>query len=416
MRWSFGLTLCLAVVMASAAAQVPASGIFNLHVEETAGIRRFGYPANARVPFPKGAMPDAMHARLLSNHAETPAQYTVESTWPDGSVQWLWVDFNASLAPHEEVSYQLEYGAGVKPEITPKGLKVAESPDAIQVGEMRFSKAGAPLLLSVKYRGEAIGRGPNGFAITDNAGASHDATSIDSLKFELLRRGPVYVVFRYSGQMHVDRDYSITFWLTIEMPNSKSWWKGIATVEDPAGRVRELSFHTPLALGPFPWIWDFGIGSWTYGTFKHQADSVILSQVVKRSGGSEWQILSGEKGHEQVYETTGGRRPLLAEGWGHIQNQRESLAFAVDGFGRQEGKYTIAIDGDGQAAFTFAPARPQTHHQFTLYEHFVAPPAAIGAVTNPVSMLNPLVVFCDRRQYIRSRLPVPPAAGIATSH
>jgi hypothetical protein len=185
-------------------------------------------------------------------------------------------------------------------------------------------------------------------------------------------------------------------------------------LEDPAGRIRQLSFHTPLALGPFPWIWDFGIGSWTYGTFKSHTDSVILSQLVKRPDGSQWQIRSGEKGHEQVYEIVGGRRPPIAEGWGHIQNQKEAVAFAIDGFGRQEGTYTIALDGDGQAAFAFAPARPLTHHQFTLYQHFVAPPAAIGAVTNPVSMLNPLAVFCERQQYASSGQP-PPAVA-ATPH
>jgi hypothetical protein len=194
--------------------------------------------------------------------------------------------------------------------------------------------------------------------------------------------------------MRVEGDHHVPFSLTIEMPNSKSWWKGIATLDDPTGRVREVSFHTPLALGPFPWIWDFGIGSWTYGTLQRPADSVILSQVVNLPNGSRWQILSGVKGHEQPYEEMGGRRPPVAEGWGHVQNQKEAVAFAVDDFGRQEGTYTIALDGEGQAAFEFAPARPLTHYHFTVYQHFVAPPAAIGAVTNPVSMLNPLVVYC----------------------
>jgi hypothetical protein len=268
----------------------------------------------------------------------------------------------------------------------------------------------------VKYRDEAIGQGPNGFAITDRAGALHEVASTDPLKFELLRSGPLYVVFRYSGRMHMDGDYRVPFSLTIEMPRSKSWWKGIATVEDPARRVLEVSFRTPLSLGPFPWIWDFGVGSWTYGTFQTHADSVILSQVVKTPNGSKWQIRSGEKGHEQPYEATGGRRPAIAEGWGHIQNQKEAVAFAVEDFGRQEGIYTIALDGDGQAAFTFAPAEALTHHRFTVYQHFVTPPAAIGAVTNPVAMMNPLAVFCDVEQYAKSGLSRPGDAGTAKSH
>jgi len=132
-----------------------------------------------------------------------------------------------------------------------------------------------------------------------------------------------------------------------------------------------------------------------------------LTQVIGPPNGSQWQIRSGEKGHEQSYEATGGSRPAVAEGWGHVQNQKEAVAFAVEGFGWQEGTYTIALDGNGQAAFTFAPARPLTRHQLTIYEHFVAPPAAIGAATSPVSMLNPLTVFCEREQYLKSRLPPP---------
>ena len=365
-------------------------------------------PPTRVFPFPKGHLLDGEHVRLVSNHVETPAQYNVESVWPDGSVQWLWVDFNASLGPHEETTYQLEYGKDVKPGIVPHAWTVSESADAIQVGDMRFSKTGAPLLLSVKYRDEAIGQGQNGFAITDSAGALHDASNAESLKFELTRSGPLYVVFRYSGRMSIDGQDSFLFSLTIELPRSKSWWKGIVTLEDSSGRVRALSMRTPMALGSFPWIWDFGTGSWTYGTFHSRADSVTLTQIVKFPNGSQWQIRSGEKGHEQLYEATGGRRPPVAEGWGHLQNQKEAIAFSVGEFGRQEGTYTFRLDGEGQTSFSFAPARPLTHHHFTIYQHFVTAPAAIGAVTSPVSMLNPLVVLLEREQYLRSGLPSPP--------
>ena len=37
-----------------------------------------------------------------------------------------------------------------------------------------------------------------------------------------------------------------------------------------------------------------------------------------------------------------------------------------------------------------------TQHRLTVYEHFVATPVAIGAATNPMAMLTPLVVSVDR--------------------
>ena len=91
----------------------------NLYVKETAGIRRFFYPVNARLPFPAGALSDAAGVRLLFDEAEVPMQHTTESRWPDGSVQWLAVDFNTSIGPTEMQTYSLEYGRGVTVEHCP---------------------------------------------------------------------------------------------------------------------------------------------------------------------------------------------------------------------------------------------------------------------------------------------------------
>ena len=379
----------------------------NIHVKETAGIRRSGYPVNVRIPFAKGSLPDATHARLLSNETEVPAQYAAESGWQDGSVQWLAVDFNTNIGPTEEQTYRLEYGEDVKAALQPRGLTLNETAEAVQVGNMRFSKTGVPLLLSANYRQEAMSSGRNGIAITDADGTLHDLTGVESLNVEIVKRGPLYVVLRYSGRMLVSTNYSVPFAITIEMPNSKSWCKVTATVQDPGKRLRELSFDTPFAFGSFPWVWDFGTYSWTYGSVRNRTDSVVLTQVVGAPGTTGWQIRTGAKGQEQLQETAGGNRSNVVEGWGHIQDAKEAVAFAIDQFGRQAGTYTIALDGEGRASFRVAPAQPGLQHQLTVYEHFVATPVPIGAVTSPVSMLNPLVAVCDREQYTTSGVQPP---------
>jgi hypothetical protein len=68
------------------------------------------------------------------------------------------------------------------------------------------------------------------------------------------------------------------------------------------------------------------------------------------------------------------------------------VAFAIPDFGAEAGTYTCTVDGSGQLSFRFAPERPLPHLQLTVYEHFVTTPVQVGAVTSPVSMLNPLVV------------------------
>jgi hypothetical protein len=215
----------------------------------------------------------------------------------------------------------------------------------------------------------------------------------ENVKADILKRGPLFVVIRYSGQLHLGGDARVPFTILVEMPNSKTWWKATATFDDAAKRVHAVAFHSPLALGAFPWVWDFGTGSWSYGSFRNKTDSVVFTQIVTTPGNGKWSIATGPKGQEQLYEATAGRRLAVAEGWGHIQDAKEAIAFAIDGFGRDPGTYTITLDGEGHTMVQLAPAKPAARrHQLAIYQHFVATPVPVGAVTSPVSMLNPLEV------------------------
>jgi YetA-like protein len=401
----FSYTVALAALAASCRLTAQTSKAVNVSLKETAGIRRNNYPVGVRIPFPKGALLSAVSARVVFNGAEVPAQYSTESQWPDGSVQWLAADFNATIGPGETQSYRLEYGNDVKHGSPPNGLVVTEDAETVQVGNVRFSRTGVPLLLSVKYRGESISRGANGFSITDTAGKPHDLIGSEPLKVEILKQGPVYVVLRYTSRMAIDTNYSVPFVITAEMPNSKSWIKVSATIEDPGKRLREIAYQTPLALGPFPWAWDFGTNHWTYGSFRNPTDSVILSQTVKATGINEWQVNLGPKGKEQPYEISGTTDRSQLARWGHIQDGNAVIAFAMDTGIRRAGTYRFILDGAGQTVFRFAPAVPTTQHQLTVYEHFVAPPVQIGAATSPDSMLTPLTVDVDPKQYVLSGMP-----------
>jgi len=132
--------------------------------------------------------------------------------------------------------------------------------------------------------------------------------------------------------------------------------KTTTNIDDPQKRVRDLSFHTPLALGAQPWTWDFGTGSWSYGVLRSPGESVRLSQSVGPAQATKWEIRSGQKGSEQHYEQNGVHWPSVAEGWGHIQDQSEAVAFAIADFGTEAGSYSTTLDGDGQLTFRWAPS------------------------------------------------------------
>lgn len=403
MKW-----LCAALVTLSAAAtaqSVPAT--IPVHVTEVGGIRRTQFPVTVRVPFPRGALRDPVNVKLLNNQTEVPSQASAETRWPDGSVQWLSLDLNATIGPNESQTYSLQYGDGVKSESAVRGLSVVEDADGIQVGNIRFNKSGSPLIASVKYREEAIAAGVNGLSVKEASGAAHDLTTAEGVKAEILKRGPLVVAVRYSGTLRLDKDGKAPFSVTVEMPNSKSWVKLQASVDDPTLAIRDLSLNVPLSLGPFPWVWDFGTTRWTYGAFRAATDSVIMSDTVG-SAGSEWTVSSGPKGREAAAETSAADGATFG-GWGHIQGAKEVVAYAVEGVKTRRGTYRIAIDGTGQTSVQLTPPAPQAKHELTVYAHFVSTPVQIGAATSPAAILSPLFAACEREQYVKSGVPVPPS-------
>lgn len=364
-----------------------------VQVTEATGIRRTEYPVSARVPFTRGALPGTDHVRLILDGADVPAQYSVESKWDDGSVRSLGVDFNVSIGPTEARTYQVEYGPEVnRPASVPRGLSVVESPDAVQVGNVKFGRSGSPLIVSANYRGELIGQGQNGIVVTDLSGARHDLASAQQVSMEIVKRGPLSVAVQYRGRMPIDATYSVPFSITCEMPNSKSWIRTTTSIEDPAKRVKEIGFETPVALGEKPWTWDFGTENRTYGAFRNATDSVLLTELVSAKGTNSWTVQTGTQAELRPYESSVPGRAEVAALWGHILDARTAVAFAIDRFANEAGTYTISLNGQGQAAFRFAPAQISAQHRLVVYEHFVGTPVPIGAATSPTAMLNPLVV------------------------
>jgi hypothetical protein len=383
--WLILLGPCVAAALVAGQASVTSRQI---DVSETAGIRRTEYPVTARVELPRGAMRGASNARLKVVD-EVPAQFTAETSWDDGSVRALNVDFNVSLGPGERRRYVLEFGPDVKPAPgSGRGLSVTEAADGIQVGSIRFGRSGAPLVLAANYvKMNFIGSGRNGISVTDTAGAQHDLSSAQDVKLDIVKRGPVKAVLRYAGRLPVDR---ASFVVTMEMPNSKSWLKMSAVVQDPSRRVRSVAFDSPLAFSALPLTYDFGTENGTYGAFRNATDTAILTQTVNQKGPAGWIVRTGTQGGTlNDYESAPNGR---AHGSGHLLDARGAVAFGFADFAREQGTYRIALSGSGQASFSFEPSRPATEHRLTVYQHFVSTPVPIGAATSPTAMLSPLKV------------------------
>jgi len=363
-----------------------------IQVTETTGIRRNEYPTTAHVPMTRGTLPNADHVRLRAANADVPAQFGVASKWEDGSVRMLDVDFNVSILPGETRAFQLEFGPDVTPGPIARGLQITETPDSIQVGNVKFGKNASPLIASANYRGEYMGTGANGLGIIDAAGTRHDLANVQGLKVELVKRGPLVAVIQYTGRVAIDGSYDVPFAITCEMPSSKSWVRTSASVTDSAKRLKGLTLSTPITLGDKPWLWDFGSPNGTYGSMRTPADVAMLSQIVDPKGANSWTVRTAAQGQLGPYESSTAARGTTVAGWGHLYDATRAVAFGIDKFATEPGTYTISLYGEGLAVFGVTPAQPRIDHQLTVYEHFVSTPIPIGAVTSPTAMLNPLVV------------------------
>jgi len=105
-----------------------------LTVEESSGVERNGWPVTSGVPFAQGALQDATAAALFaSDGAETPLQTEVLAKWPDGSVRWLLLDFQADLAPKEKKVFTLRSGPGTARKPVERPLEVRKEGSSTRI-------------------------------------------------------------------------------------------------------------------------------------------------------------------------------------------------------------------------------------------------------------------------------------------
>jgi len=99
-------------MIAEITAKAASAGEINLTVD-WAGVKRTApFPVTSGVPFRRGALTDPRQVALLAGGKPLPLQTEVLAWWPDRSVKWLLLDFQASPTVK---SLLLRYGVGVKP-------------------------------------------------------------------------------------------------------------------------------------------------------------------------------------------------------------------------------------------------------------------------------------------------------------
>jgi hypothetical protein len=110
-----------------------------LTVEEPAGVGRTNWPVTSGVPLAAGALAVGAELTLVDDAGRgVPLQTDVLARWPDGSVRWLLVDFQADLAAGQKRAFRLRTGAPVALAASPLRVTAAKGVTTIETGPLRI--------------------------------------------------------------------------------------------------------------------------------------------------------------------------------------------------------------------------------------------------------------------------------------
>jgi len=186
-----------------------------LRVTERQGFDRDAQPVSTGVPLPAGHLWDPASVRLMDPEGrQLPLQTEVLSRWPDGSIRWLLLDFQASVAAGAVAEYVLEYGSEVT-RLSVEGIRVEEDDDTIIVDTgplaVEFGKSGS-LLRRLKVDAMSWDDASSPEIIFHGAGGLTVTTTEAPHTVEIEEAGSERVVVKASGEIHAVRgDESLNF-------------------------------------------------------------------------------------------------------------------------------------------------------------------------------------------------------------
>jgi hypothetical protein len=122
-----------------------------VRIDEPSGVNRSSWPVTFGVPFPRGEAPSVRNVALSDEKgADIPLQVTKLGVWPDGSVKWGLLDFQADLKANRDRTLQVSFGDDVKRKDPETQLHVTKRGKGVEVvtGSLKFTvKPGRHLFL-----------------------------------------------------------------------------------------------------------------------------------------------------------------------------------------------------------------------------------------------------------------------------
>ncbi|MCH7988159.1 MAG: hypothetical protein IID46_03295, partial [Planctomycetes bacterium] len=363
MRYLFAsLLFAFLAVVHLDALQLFAAETITIEVQETAGIRRFGYPVEVMLELPK-PVPNKTHFRLLENGKPVAAQF--RSATNTESLNQRRLNFNISLLPGRSKTFTVEYGEDVSAE-TPKrrgGLTFIETKDNFQISHpphlhWTISKTLQGLLPSLKVRDDEQMRDDSPGLILH--GTDHRKYVIGgeiSMSSHVIRKGPIAIDLRFEQTQEIDSLPGVHTTVELQFVNSKSWVRVDWIVDDPNGRVSNLESRLHVNLdkpqGKNRTLVDFGATSYVYVALNEGEHADLITGSQLRNDGPPkspkhvfWQVRRGKLPHPEPFVSGPNNASTYPEGWAHLMDRQKCLAVAVADFARSSSDQ-IGISADG---------------------------------------------------------------------
>lgn len=304
-----------------------------LRVKNRIEAERRSYPVTSGVPFPRGALGRPGNTRILdSSGSEIPLQTSVLAEWPDGSVKWLLLDFQADVGSEGVSEYTLEFGSSVQRQTVPQGVTSTRKGSSLEVKtgslKLRFDeeKPAFPARIWLDPEGEFANdkeitdpKNPGLLEIVDSTGEAFSSMG-GPCAVELEEEGPLRSVLKITGEHRAENGSSLFRYVTrVTVYAGKSFIRIFHTFENSRTeeiftKIKSYTARTPLRLG--------------------EAECTLIGdagRAVRCSGNSEIsQIVDDEYSvieDGKVRDT--GRR---ADGAVHLNDGKRGLAVGVRNF------------------------------------------------------------------------------------
>ena len=180
-----------------------------LTVRNPADVARHSAPVRSGVPFPQGVLGSSRSMRLLdSSGSEIALQTRTLGRWPDGTVKWALVDFQADVPASSETAYTLEYGESVIRGTFETPLCVMEDGGGVTVDterlRIRWDRSEFGPFSEITREGERYVDGSE-VVVTGTDGREYRSTGAKAESLVVEESGPVHCIVRVEGS-HVSED------------------------------------------------------------------------------------------------------------------------------------------------------------------------------------------------------------------